>query len=53
MKIEQRKDIISSLVSLTASELDAVEILIKRMIDTRGTSEHDQIVYCKRERKFV
>ena len=53
MNIEQRKDIINSLVLLTGPEMDAVEILIKQMLDTRGTSKHDQIVYCKRERKFV
>lgn len=53
MNIEQRKDIISSLVLLTGPEMDAVEILIKQMLDTRGTSKHDQIVYCHRERKFV
>lgn len=53
MNIEQRRDIISSLVLLTAPEMDAVEILIKQMLDTRGTAKHDQIVYCHRERKFV
>lgn len=53
MNIEQRKDIINSLVLLTGPEMDAVEILIKQMLDTRGTSKHDQIVYCHREHKFV
>lgn len=53
MSIEQRRDIISSLVLLTGPELDAVEILIKQMLDSRGTPSHDQIVYCHREHKFV
>lgn len=53
MNIEQRRDIISSLVLLTGPEMDAVEILIKQMLDTRGTSKHDQIIYCHREHKFV
>ena len=53
MNIEQRKDIINSLVLLTGPEMDAVEILIKQMLDTRGTAKHDQIVYCHGEHKFV
>lgn len=53
MNIEQRRDIISSLVLLNGPEMDAVEILIKQMLDTRGTSKHDQIIYCHREHKFV
>ena len=51
--ILQRCDVSISLNSLTKAELDAVEIYIKRIIDTRGTSAHDQIIHCKRERKFV
>ena len=51
--ILQRCDVSISLNNLTKAELDAVEIFIKRLIDSRETSEHDQIIHCKRERKFV
>lgn len=51
--ILQRCDVSISLNSLTKAELDAVEIYIKRLIDSRETSEHDQIIHCKRERMCV
>ena len=53
MKKDQQRDIRIALAELDENELDAVEIYIKRLIDSRETSEHDQIIHCKRERKFV
>ena len=49
----QANDIRVNMEELDRDEMDAVEIYIKRIIDTRGTSAHDQIIHCKRERKFV
>ena len=53
MKSKQRRDIRINMEELDRDEMDAVEIYVKKIIDTRGTRKHDQIVYCNRERKFV